>query len=96
MGQSESCKGCSQAHACGKVYEHLGNADGPCVAWKVVVAFLLPMAIFIGALGVCGGLLDGVVASGYETPLAAVLAAAITTAFVLVASAIARRPRRNE
>ena len=96
MGQSQFCKGCSQAHTCGKVYEHLGNAEGPSVALKAVIAFLLPLAIFIGALGVCGRLLDGIVAPGYETPLGAVLATAITTAFVLVVSAAARRPRRNE
>jgi hypothetical protein len=96
MEQSEFCKGCSQAHACGKVYEHLGKADGPSVTWKVVVAFLLPMAIFIGALGVCGGLVNGVVAARYETPLAALLATAITTAYVLVASVIARRSHRSE
>lgn len=91
MDQPEFCKGCSQAHTCGKVYEHLGNADGPSVTVKVVVAFLLPMAIFIGALGVCGAVLDGIVAPRYETPFAAVLATAITAAFVLLASAVARR-----
>lgn len=96
MGQSESCKGCSQAHTCAKVYGQLGNAEGPSVVWKVVVAFLLPMVIFIGVLGVCGGLLNGIVAPRYETPLAVVAAAVVTAVFVLVASAVVRRPRRSE
>jgi hypothetical protein len=32
------------------MYEKLGAADGPNVTWKVIVAFLVPIFIFIGTL----------------------------------------------
>ena len=46
----EFCKGCIQRHDCKKIYEQLGKAEGPSVAWKVTAAFLLPILIFIASL----------------------------------------------
>lgn len=91
MEQPETCKGCSEAHRCAKAYEQLGKAEGPSVTLKVIVAFLLPIAMFAGVFAACGAFLNGVVAPRYETPLACVIALAVTAAVMLVVSAAIKR-----
>jgi hypothetical protein len=93
MTQSDVCDGCSNAHTCKEVYGRLSTVEGPSVASKAVVAFLLPMVMFVVALGVFGGLLEGMVAVPYGTPLALVLALAVTTALMLIVRIPARSHR---
>lgn len=50
MVQQKFCPECNQAHKCQEVYEQLGKAEGPSVVLKVVLAFLLPLLVFIGLL----------------------------------------------
>jgi len=52
MVQQESCQGCHQKDDCQKMYEQLTNAKGPSVAVKVVLAFLLPLVVFVVSLAV--------------------------------------------
>ncbi len=95
MAQSKSCEGCSQAHDCKKVYEQLGCAEGPSVTSAALLTFLLPVVVFVAALGGFGWLLKGVVAGPYLTPLAAALALLTTTGVVLVARALTRLHRKR-
>jgi hypothetical protein len=44
---TKTCSQCRQKSRCGQLYEKLGNAKGPNVAWKVIVAFLVPILTFI-------------------------------------------------
>lgn len=50
MTQQKLCQQCGQSQSCRQVYQQLGGMQGPSVVWKVIIAFLLPMAVFIGAL----------------------------------------------
>jgi uncharacterized membrane protein YoaK (UPF0700 family) len=50
MSQQKSCNDCYQKHNCQEIYQHLGNAKGPSVASKAVIAFLLPLTVFIVTL----------------------------------------------
>jgi len=50
MVEEKICQGCTQSNKCEDVYQRLGRFEGPSVAWKVVVAFLLPVVVFIAAL----------------------------------------------
>jgi hypothetical protein len=96
MEQPETCKGCEQAHTCAKVYEQLGKADGPSMTLKAVVVFLLPIAVFAGVLVASGEILKGVVAPRYETPLAFVIALAVTAGVMLVVSTVLKRLHRSK
>lgn len=49
---THKCSGCKQKDHCGQVYETLGNSKGPNVAWKVIVAFVVPIVVFILSLAV--------------------------------------------
>jgi hypothetical protein len=47
---NDYCSQCPQKAGCKEVYEHLGHSDAPSVVGKVVAAFLLPIALFVGLL----------------------------------------------
>ena len=95
MIQPNSCEGCSQAHDCTKVYEQLGGSEGPPVTRTVLVAFLLPIVVFVAALGGFGWLLRDAVARRYQTPAALVLALAATAGVMLAIRSVARHHRKN-
>ncbi|MHC4289122.1 MAG: hypothetical protein ACYSSK_03540 [Planctomycetota bacterium] len=59
MKKDDYCSGCSQKDTCRQVYEKLGKAVGPNVAVKAIVAFLVPIGVFIGALAGTQRLLSG-------------------------------------
>jgi uncharacterized membrane protein len=54
------CRDCIQKHDCRSVYEQMGNASGDSVVLKVILAFLLPMVVFIVSLAVSERVFAGV------------------------------------
>jgi len=92
MGDEQFCKRCSQRHDCREVYGKLGNAEGPSLTLTVVVAFLVPILVFIVSLGVLEKGL-GVVMEKAALRTAASLSGAVivTLAWILTARAIDRR-----
>lgn len=57
----KNCSDCTQANGCKSTYEQLGRQGGPSVVWKVVVAFMLPIAVFIVSLAIFGKIFEGVI-----------------------------------
>ncbi|NLW84169.1 MAG: hypothetical protein GXY41_07185 [Phycisphaerae bacterium] len=53
------CSRCPQKGGCKEVYERLGASDAPNVVGKVFLAFLLPIALFVGLLVVFDAVLPG-------------------------------------
>ncbi len=96
MTQAKWCEGCSQAHDCKKIYQHLGNLRDPSVALKAAIAFLLPIGLFVAALGAFGRLLQPVVARQYQTLLACALALCVTIVLMLVVSFLTKRPDKRK
>ncbi|MFH1717588.1 MAG: SoxR reducing system RseC family protein [Planctomycetota bacterium] len=85
MVQQESCQGCHQRDDCQKVYEQLGNIKSPSVAVKVVLAFLLPLVVFILSLAVFEKILAGSFDSGQlRTAVAFLLALLATLICILI------------
>lgn len=58
MGENEFCSNCPQEHDCKTTYELLGKVKGPSVAIRAIVAFLVPIAVFIAALAAFQGVLE--------------------------------------
>ncbi len=52
MAEQKLCENCKQKHDCQKIYQQLGEIAGPSVVVKVIVAFLLPLVVFIVSLAV--------------------------------------------
>lgn len=79
MVQQESCQGCHQKDDCQKIYGQLTNAKGPSVTVKVVLAFLLPLVVFIVSLAAFEKILAGSFDAGQLRAAVTFLLALLTT-----------------
>lgn len=96
MAQEEFCQGCNQRHRCQEVYQRLGSAEGASIAPKAVVAFLLPMLVFIACLAASQEILAKAIAGEeLQTVLGVLLALAVTLVAVLIAKAVNRQIGKN-
>ncbi len=48
--EEKNCQGCRYRHTCEEVYNKLGHSRASPVTSKVVLAFLLPLIIFIASI----------------------------------------------
>jgi len=96
MEQQENCQGCYQKDQCREIYRQLGNAEGPSVFCRVVVAFLLPIVVFISVLAVFEETLAGVIDSKVLRTICGFLSAlAAVYACILITKVIKRRFRQG-
>ncbi|MHC4114189.1 MAG: hypothetical protein ACYSSL_02555 [Planctomycetota bacterium] len=58
MSQQKLCQQCGQRYSCQDVYRHLANNDVSSLVSRSIIAFLLPIAVFIASLVVLQELLD--------------------------------------
>jgi len=97
MDELKFCQQCNQRHKCQEVYRQLGKTEGPSVVFKVVVAFLLPLVVFIGALAAFEGILAGAINSKeMRTALSFLLALPVTFVCIFVLKAINRQVGKNK
>jgi hypothetical protein len=83
MTQQELCQQCNQRQDCGQVYEQLGKLEGPSIVRKVVLAFLLPLIVFIVSLAVFERMFSGLIIAG-QVQSALSFAAALSLTFVCI------------
>jgi hypothetical protein len=57
--QNDLCSGCGQRSSCGSVYQKLGTARGPSVLGKSLIAFILPIVLFLLVLAASDRLFRG-------------------------------------
>ena len=94
MAQEKFCQDCDQKHDCQKIYEQLGNVKGPSVVFKVIVAFLLPMVVFIVSLAVFEEVLAKAVnTEELQTLLSFLISLLITFVCILIVQTINRQLR---
>ena len=91
MVRKESCQTCKQKSDCTNVYRELGNAEGPPVTTKIVLAFLLPLVVFIVSLGVCERMFAAALSGGSVLTLVSFLMALLVTLTCIVMIKIIRR-----
>ena len=97
MDQLKFCQQCNQRHKCQEVYRQLGKTEGPSVVFKVVVAFLLPILVFIASLATFEAILAGAINSKeVRTALSFLLALPVTFAVVLIIKVINRQVGKNK
>ena len=58
MSQEDFCQDCHQKHECQEVYRRMGSSKCPSVFYKTIVAFLLPMVVFIVSLAILDKILS--------------------------------------
>ena len=54
---NKNCENCDPKNSCCDAYQRLGKTAGPSVALKVIVAFLIPIMVFVGVAILCQRLL---------------------------------------
>jgi len=89
MVQQKFCEDCNQNHDCRKVYRQLGNTKSPSVAAGAMVAFLLPILVFIGSLAAFEAILA-------RTALSFLLALFVTSVCILIIKVINRQLSKNK
>ncbi len=89
MVEQKFCQGCSQKHDCQDIYQKLANLKGPSVVLKVVVAFLLPILVFIASLAAFERMLaEAVNSEELLTALSFLLALSVTFGLMLIIKVI--------
>ena len=97
MAELKSCQECNQKHKCQEIYQQLGKAQGPSVVFKAVVAFLLPILIFIASLASFEGILVRTTdIKDLRIVLDFLLALSVTLAMVLIIKVINKHLSKNK
>ena len=97
MYKQQFCESCNQKYRCQEAYQQLGKAKAPLTVPKVVVAFLLPIVVFIVSLATFERVLAKAVnAKQLQTVLGFLLALLVTSASVLIMKALDRQFSKNK
>ena len=89
MAPQRFCKDCIQKHDCKRIYEQLGDSVGPSVTLNVILAFLLPLVVFIVSLAVFERVLaDTADTTRIQTDISFVLALPATFICILITRVI--------
>ena len=92
MAEQNICEDCKQKHDCRRIYEQLGDVEGPSVVVKVIVAFLLPLVVFIVSLAVFQEILAKAISTQrVQTALSLLLALLVTFVCILIVRVIRKR-----
>ena len=95
MARQELCHTCKQKNDCRKVYDQLGRVEGPSVTAKVILAFLLPLLVFIASLGVSEKMLTRAIDTAYILTAVSILVALCVTFACIVLTWMIRRGYRQ-
>jgi len=92
MAEKEFCDNCNQKHNCSSIYHQLGHTNGPSVVVKVVIAFLLPLVVFIISIAIFEEIFAKAVNSQLiHTALSMVSALLVTFSCILILRVINKR-----
>ncbi len=92
MAEQKFCSDCKQKHDCQEIYKQLGDVKGPSVVVKVIVAFLLPLVVFIVTLAIFERILSEAISTDQlQTALSLLAALLITFICILTVRMINRR-----
>jgi uncharacterized integral membrane protein len=97
MDDQDICQGCGQKNRCEQVYKALGCVKGPSVVSKVVMAFLLPLLVFIIALSVSQKIIaEYLDAQHWQTIISFTIAMLVTGICVVSIKFVRFRRHRNQ
>lgn len=96
MEQQKSCQDCYQKHDCQKVYGQLGRSDGSSIVLRVIIAFLLPIVIFIIFLAISEKIFSGFgISERFQPILSFSLSLLVTFIYLLFAKFLDKRLGRK-
>jgi hypothetical protein len=83
MPDEDKCEGCQSRDSCKEIYKLIGSGKGPSVTVRVLIAFVMPLAVFIAALIIS----ENILASKLD-PEAAITALSLIIAVITSALAV--------
>ena len=96
MDEQKFCRICKQKTDCQNVYRAMGHAESPSVTARIVLAFLLPLIVFIVSLGASERILTRAIhRENVLTALSFLLALSVTFACIVLTRKIRRRCRQG-
>jgi len=96
MQDNQNCSGCIHKNDCQEVYEKLGQVQGPSVALKAVIAFLVPIVIFIVVLALSGHIFSGIFEKEDASIAASAAVAMLASLFFALGARLYYRRGRDE
>ena len=97
MDNNDFCQGCGQKNRCEQVYHTLSGEKGPSVLARVTMAFLVPLLVFIAALGISQKIIvEYVDTQHWQTMISFVIAMAVTGICVVSIKLARGRLHRNQ
>lgn len=97
MANENLCEKCSEKKSCEEVYKQLGRAKGPSVVLRAIVAFVVPIVVFIASLAACEHILtDGIQATKPRLALSFLLTLAATIALIMIIRVINKRLTKTD
>jgi len=97
MSQPDPCKECRSRDTCRQVVRKIGHSPGPPVTRQVVVAFGIPLLVFIDGFAAAEGALRNMTAHGaWATWLAAGIGLGLAALAVAVGRAWLRRQKDKD
>ncbi len=88
----KNCSNCPQGSDCKQIYQKMGDVKGPSVIMKVIVAFVLPIVVFIFSLAGFGKLLgDKIESAKLATAAVFALSLIITLIYIWISSLISKK-----
>ena len=97
MDDQDICQGCGQKNRCEQVYQALGRLKGSSVVKKVIIAFLLPLLVFIAALAISQKIIvEYVDTQHWQTMISFVIALTVTGVCVVSIKCVRVRLHRHE
>ena len=92
MVPQKPCQGCSQRDGCEKIYDQLGKIKGPSLVSTTLLAFLLPLLVFIASLAAFDRILNNLTTTkGLRAILAFLPALGVTAALMLTIRLLRQR-----
>lgn len=85
MINRDYCSGCAHEHDCKTIYKAIGESKGPSVTGKVLLAFVVPIFVFITILAIAEAVFSKVAWPGWVEIViegVAASAASVLTAWV--------------
>lgn len=94
--KEKNCRSCKDRQSCRDVFRSLGQSDAPPVALKAIIAFLLPVLIFIASLFIADKLLKQLIkADSLAMILGFVGALFVTFIYILCVRPFFKKDRTN-
>ena len=87
----QQCQNCEQKHNCQEVYKQLGQSKAPKVLSKVILAFLLPLILFVFSIAITEKRLNETLKSEAIRDLAAFAAGVLVVFLYLIVLKLWRR-----